>query len=291
MLSITLLLCGCASHKLTNQSDGESLSLTAIPAENAVEKEDLLAYLPARGLNPIILFNIAKYSYIGIRSTIDAIAKKYVGEYQYTLNNLRCYSEVSFKGVTDPSGLALDRFRITRTVKTKEGYEDLAMYAEFSIDRSRFDDLYSNGMLYLKLDSLNLYQLKTKINQRKWYLPWMYIAKPDTMISLDIVVEMMATWRDHVGTIHKDQPCGSFHLTLRNIPFVNRSAMEAMLESKRGTPLNGSAFLPPRSVMMCPTNINDVVPCYGTGDLTVKVTIKELSEQRLVRAINKMPKK
>lgn len=274
---LLLLLSACTATKFSNHSSGESLELTTLAYEEAltfdkVAKELNMEKDLTRGfMTTDLIIKGVDFAFEGIKTAIRKSAEKYHQEYFLSLYNNSFYSKNSKLGMMDPEHIKFRGFQIQRTISLEDGRE-LAFSASFSIDESKWADIYTQSKFYLKCDSLRIDYAKVKMNDKKWYLPWTLFIKKQENINMDIDIDMNANWIDANGGIHKAETFGKFHLPIRDYQVGTTSTTYS------GEELSGYCYLIPRSAAFCLDNRNQWNPCFGQGDFDILVKVTESSK-------------
>lgn len=289
LLGLGILASGCTSYQYSNKTQSESTHITPLLFE---EPLDLAQVVEINNPNPTrsrgmvttdMLVQGANLAVQGVKYLIDESKEKYHQEYIAGLNNQNFYAGNSDLGSLDPNDIQFKGFSISRSFKDKKSDRQIALTATFSLDSSKYHDLYFNSKFYLKLDSIDIQYSKVKVNDSKWYLPWTWFLKKEKDFNLDMEIKVYANWLDQYGTIHNHIPFGSFILPLRGIPLdPNSSAAQKYFEELKGTSLSGSSYIIPRSTTFCTNARGKSKPCYGRGDFDLEVKVVESSREDFV---------
>lgn len=281
------MLSGCASYPTSNKSKSEITTLNPLVYEQPItlmEVVDANSSENSRGLiTTDILIEGANLAIQGVKSVIDKSQEKFTQTYIGGLNNLKFYSANSKSGMLDPDKISFRGFEISRTFLSKEDNRELAVYARFVLDESKFQDIYFNSKFYFRLDSISVNYSKVKLNDKKWYLPWSWFIKKDYNINLDLDIKITANWIDENGTINHDKPFGQFILPLRKIPMNPDNPERTEYFNKlKGMQVSGSSYIIPRSRTFCTGSNGELEPCYGRGDFNILVSATESSKSDFV---------
>jgi hypothetical protein len=278
----------CSSYQYSNKSEREQTQLQLVNYKNPLHLEDIVEAnnpdISTRGLiSTDLLVQGANLAIDGVKMLIDESQKKYHAEYISGLSNVKFYDQNSEVGMLDPEGISFKGFSFHRSFKEKKGDQTGAVFASFSIDESKLEDIYFNSKFYLKLDSLDIDYAKVKVNDNKWYLPWTWFLRKEKTFHLDFEIDIAVNWIDELGTIHNNVPFGKFVLAIRDIPLDPASAERSQyFDQYKGMSLSGASYMIPRSTTYCTDARGRVKTCYGRGDFSVTVKVKESSKTDFV---------
>ncbi len=274
---IILLLTACTATKYSNHANGESLELTTLAyAEpltfDKVAKELNMEKQLTRGfVTTDLIIKGVDFAFEGIKTAIRKSAEKYHQEYFLSLYNNSFYAKNSNIGMMDPENIKFKGFQIKRMITLEDGRE-LAFTASFSMDKTKWADIYTQSKFYLKCDSLRIDYAKVKMNDRKWFLPWTLFIKKQEYINMDIDIDFNANWIDPNGLIHKSETFGKFHLPIRDYK-VGEGDINYNEQN-----LSGYCYLIPRSSAFCLDQRNQWKSCFGQGDFDILVKVTESSK-------------
>ncbi len=218
-----------------------------------------------------LLLKVVDFAFDGIKTAIKKSAEKYHQEYVVSLYNNTFYSQNSKVGLLDPKNIKFKGFNITRSVKLQDGRE-VALNAFFSMDSSKYIDIYTQSKFYLKCDSININFAKVKMNDKKWYTPWTWFMKEQNKINLDIEIDILTNWIDNNGAIHKQEQFGKFFFPVRGFVVGNQDS------ANTNQSLGGYCYLPPRSATFCMSKRGQWEKYFGQGDFDIIVKLTESSK-------------
>lgn len=281
---IALFLLGsCTASQFSNQKKQESVVLATHSFEEPLTYQKIAARFSedqeTRGLiTADLLLKGIDFAFEGIKTAIKKSAENYYQVYATSLHNNSFYAKNSNSGMLDPEGIKFKGFTITRSVLLNDGRE-IALNACFSLDSSKFIDLYTQSKFYLVCDSLQINYTKVKMNARKWYLPWTLFMKEQNQINLDLEIDILANWIDQQGQIHRQEQFGKFYFPVRNFNVAHKDSTYI------GSSLGGYCYLPPRSATYCLDKRGQWKPCYGVGDFDIIAKVTESSKNNKLNKI------
>jgi len=219
----------------------------------------------------------------GVKYLIDESQKKYHAEYAGGVSNIKFYATNSEVGMLDPEGIIFKGFQFNRTFQDKNSDREMAVFAKFSLDDSKLEDVYFNSKFYLKVDSLSIDYSKVKVNDSKWYLPWTWFLNKEKTFHLDFEIDVAVNWIDDLGVIHSNIPFGKFVLPVHDIPLTeDADKRNAYFNEYKNKSLSGSSYMIPRSVTYCTNPRGKVTPCFGRGDFSISTKVIESSKKDFV---------
>jgi len=287
-----LIASGCSSYQYSNKTKSENTHISPSLFEEPLDLATIVDinnpdHEKTRGMvTTDMLVQGANLAVQGVKYLIDESKKKYNQEYIAALHNQNFYSENSMLGSLDPNNIQFRGFKISRTFKDAKSDRLVALSASFSLDSSKYQDIYFNSKFYLKLDSLSIQYSKVKVNDGRWYMPWTWFLDKEKNFNLDMEISVFANWIDEYGTIHSQVPFGSFILPLRAIPLDPESAdYDSYFENLKGTSVSGSSYIIPRSVTYCTNARGKSKACYGRGDFNLEVRVVESSKEDFVTKV------
>jgi hypothetical protein len=277
-----LFLLGCVPSKLSNKTSKEQLQITTqsfdkpltyLQATAALNTDTTRSLMSAE-----LLFKGIDFAFDGIKTAIKKSAEKYYQQYVVSLYNNTFYAQNSRNGMLDPENIKFNGFSILRSIELKDGRE-VALQAYFTMDETKYIDIYTQSKFYLKCDSLVVNYAKVKLNDKKWYLPWTLFIKKQETINLDLEIDILANWMDENGGIHKQEPFGKFYLPVRN--YTVGEADTAAFD----VPVSGYSYLPPRSATYCLSSRGQWEKCFGQGDFDIVAKLTESSKNNKLNKI------
>ena len=169
---------GCMPTKLSNKSSGEQLQLATQSFDKPLTYVDVSRTFSGDTTRSLIsaelLFKGIDFAFDGIKTAIKKSAEKYYQQYVVSLYNNSFYAQNSRNGMLDPEQIKFKGFTFTRSVNLANGRE-VAIQGYFSLDETKYIDLYTQSKFYLKCDSLFVNYAKVKMNDKKWYFPWTFL--------------------------------------------------------------------------------------------------------------------
>ncbi|MCB9245260.1 MAG: hypothetical protein H6606_02420 [Flavobacteriales bacterium] len=288
LLVLVAGLSSCMSYHYSNRHEGEQTGMTILNFEEPIELEDIVARnnpdAVSRGFaSTDLLIQGTSLAIEGVKHLIDESQKKYHAEYKGGLSNVKFYDNNSQVGMLDPEGISFKGFTFQRTVKDEQTDREVAVFAKFSIDESKLEDVYFNSKFYLKIDSLWIDYAKVKVNDSRWFMPWTWFYKKEKVFHLDFNIDIHTNWIDELGGIHSNVPFGHFVLPVHNIPLnPDPMAKKAYFDSFRGRSISGSSYVIPRSVTFCSDPRGRISKCYGRGDFSITAQVTESSKTDFV---------
>jgi len=199
------------------------------------------------------------------------------------LSNIKFYDANSDVGMLDPKGIIFQGFEFNRTFQDKNTDREIAVYAKFSLDESKFEDIYFNSKFYFKVDSLSVNYSKVKVNDSRWYIPWTWFLQKEKSFHLDFDIDLAVNWIDELGTVHTNVPFGKFILPVHDIPLTDDAeTRDKYFADFKGRPLSGSSYMIPRSVTYCTNPRGQVRTCFGRGDFSISTKVIESSKKDFV---------
>ncbi len=282
VIILLTLLASCAPTKLSNKTSGEQLLIETKSFENPLTYMEVASKFEGNETRSIIsaelLLKGIDFAFDGIKSAIKKGAERYYQEYAVSLFNNTFYSQNSSLGTLDPENIKFKGFKITRSVQLEDG-RDVAFTASFSMDESKFIDIYTQSKFYLKCDSISINYSKVKMNAKKWYTPWTWFIKKQDKINLDLEMDILANWIDESGVIHKQESFGKFFFPVRNFTVGNSDTTYA------NTAVGGYCYLPPRSAAYCMSSRGQWDKCFGQGDFDIIAKITESSKNNKLNKV------
>ncbi|NNJ55588.1 MAG: hypothetical protein HKP14_05630 [Bacteroidia bacterium] len=279
---LLVFLASCAPTKLSNKSAGEQLVIETQSFDKPLTYMEVAKNFEGNETRSIIsaelLLKGIDFAFDGIKSAIKKGAERYYQEYAVSLYNNTFYSQNSTLGTLDPENIKFKGFVITRSVELEDG-RDVALTASFSMDESKYIDIYTQSKFYLKCDSININYSKVKMNAKKWFTPWTWFMKVQEKINLDLEMDILANWIDESGSIHKQESFGKFFFPIRDFTVGNKDTTYTNI------PIGGYCYLPPRSAAFCMSSRGQWEKCYGQGDFDIIAKITESSKNNKLNKV------
>ena len=281
-LFLLILVTACVPTKYSNKHKGENLKIETKSFNQPLTYASVANNLSDDKTRSIIssdlLLKGIDFAFDGIKSAIKKGAEKYYQEYAVSLFNNSFYSQNSKLGMLDPENIRFNGFQLTRSVLLKDG-RNAALTASFSLDSSKYIDIYTQSKFYLRCDSIQIHYTKVKLNAKKWYTPWTWFMKEQNTINLDLEIDILANWINESGVIHKQESFGKFFMPIREFPVGDRDT------TYHGYSLGGYSYLPPRSATYCMSSRGQWEKCFGLGDFDILAKITESSKNNKLNKV------
>lgn len=202
-----------------------------------------------------------------ISKGIEKQQKKYNVEWKVGARKDYFYEKPSHLGYMDMSTMRFKGFKVVRALPSQinENMIDTAFYISCSIDPNKVENLIKNSTFGLLIDTLRIDLTKTKA-----LLP----KKDDKDFTIDINARITASWATQAGVYFQDEELGSFTKTFK----IPNEDFEKGVFLVEGGEMIGQSFIIPRSYCGQQKGGRD---CWGQGEYTVEVTIKEHSEDKV----------
>lgn len=202
---------------------------------------------------------------------IEKQQKKYNVEWKAGAQKDYFYEKPSYIGFMDMSSMQFKGFKVVRVLpnSVNENKIDTAFYMSCIIDPNKVENLVKNSTFGLLLDTLRIDLTKTKALVPK---------KEDKNFAIDITARFSASWATQSGVYFKNEVLGSFTKTF----IVPAEYFEKGIYEVVGGELVGQSFIIPRSY--CGQQFGEK-ECWGQGEYTVDITIKEHSEDKIRDAL------
>lgn len=274
-----LFLTSCLSTENSNKSSGEFIELKTKYFEKPLNYADFMPEnnSESRGLITLdLLLSGVDFAFDGLKKIITKNNSKYSQTFHQIKSNNKFYGNTSTISPLDPSNLHFKSFSLNRYIKNKNANLK-AFSATFSIDTSKWKDIYTQSKFYLTCDSLELHYSKCKLNKKNWFFPWTLFQKNQQAMRLDVEIEILSNFIDFNGVISRNVPIGKFH--------VSFDEFEPNKSIKRNIPLDGFAYLPPRSAAHSINARGRLQKAYGLGDVTIIAKVTESSKNYKINNI------
>jgi hypothetical protein len=286
---IFFILCyflnGCVSSKYGSKRKDENLSIDTIQFKNKKEiinfkdlKDQKAPALALRGARGIISISPVTNSLVSLASNalkkvISNEQKKYTASYQFGINDLFFYDQLSTESAFDPTGLNFNGFSITRTFKNKNKI-DTALTASFIIDTSNVYDIINNSTFRLRLQKLDLNFAKAKVAKMQ-----------KNKINIDIEISFVTSYINQTGTFYENVTLGKFYLLLRNAPLDSLDKnYKTYYDKLNGKLLNGKSFIVPRSTGYHKDG-GEFLRSFSQGNYSIIVKVKECSKDVFINKL------
>lgn len=227
----------------------------------------IISVAPATG-------NILSLATDAIKKVIAGEQKKYTASYQFGLNDLVFYDQLSNEGPFDPAGMQFRGFTIVRTFINNNGNVDTAFLATFSIDTSNVYEILNNSLFRLRVERFDLKYAKAKI-----------ASTHARKLNMDVEISFQTSYVTPAGDLNGNVSLGKFYLLLRDAPLDSLApGYRAYYDKLKGTLLTGKSFIVPRSFGY---HIEDgePKPGYSQGAYSITVNVKESSKDVFVTKV------
>lgn len=242
----------------------EALTMTERSLANRGERRGLLA--PLAG-------NMVSLASSAVKQMIANDQKKFLASYQFGLNGLYFYDQLSSENPFDPVGMQFGGFRIVRTFQTKTGTNDTALVADFMIDTVNISEIINNSVFRLRLKSFDLRYAKAKV-------PAMNKEK---ILNMDLQISFMTSYVGADGKLYDSVTLGKFYLNLRQAPLDTASSKyKPYYDSLKDSLLTGKSFIVPRSFGYHREPDGQMKPGYSQGAYSIQVKVMETSKNNFV---------
>lgn len=242
----------------------EALTMTERSLANRGERRGLLA--PLAG-------NMVSLATSAVKQMIANDQKKFLASYQFGLNGLYFYDQLSSENPFDPVGMQFNGFRIIRTFQTKTGSTDTALVADFMIDTSNISEIINNSVFKLRLKSFDLRYAKAKV-------PAMNKEK---ILNMDLQISFMTSYVGSDGKLYDSVTLGKFFFALRQAPLDSTAAnYKSYYAALKDTLLTGKSFIVPRSFGYHREPGGEIRPSYSQGAYSIQVKVVETSKNNFV---------
>jgi hypothetical protein len=283
-----ITISSCTVSKYSNKNKGENVVMNIKEDESflatAEINQPLSRGVKSRGL--ITVSMLAKVASVGaeaVKKVIDNEKKKYTAEYSEGLSGLYFYSHLSENNAWDPDGIQLKEFTMLRTFKNKNGKIDTALKIVFTLDTSRFYEIYNNAIFRLKVKEIQINYAKAKVPTKHWYFPWTYHQQDrNDILDMDIEIDFSSSYNTEDGNLNHAINLGKFYLLIRDAPLdkINPN-YKSYYDSLAGASLDGYSFIVPRSFGHYYDG-KEYKPCYSQGNYNISIKVKESGQDKFV---------
>jgi hypothetical protein len=242
----------------------EALTMTERSLANRGERRGLLA--PLAG-------NMVSLASSAVKQMIANDQKKYLASYQFGLNGLYFYDQLSSENPFDPVGMQFGGFKIIRTFQTKSGTNDTALIADFMIDTINISEIINNSVFRLRLKSFDLRYAKAKVP----------VMNKEKILNMDFQISFMTSYVGADGKLYDSVTLGRFYLNLRQAPLDTASSKyKPYYDSLKDSLLTGKSFIVPRSFGYHREPDGQMKPGYSQGAYSIQVKVVETSKNNFV---------
>lgn len=253
-------------HETNVLADEISIMQESMTTIDQMETKGILSGLVGASANFICSSLVSLAS-----SGIEKQQKKYNVEWKVGAQKDYFYEKPSYLGFMDMSSMQFKGFKVVRALPNpiNENKIDTAFYMSCIIDPNKVENLVKNSTFGLLLDTLRIDLTKTKA-----LLP----KKDEKNFVIDITARISASWATQSGVYFQNEELGSFTKTF----IVPAEYFEKGIYEVVGGELVGQSFIIPRSYCGQQSGKKE---CWGQGEYTVDITIKEHSEDKIRDAL------
>lgn len=277
---------GCTASKVGSATKEEGLAMKISEHPNLIDVEkvppqealtmaerSLANRGERRGLLAPLAGNMVSLASSAVKQMIANDQKKFLASYNFGLNGLYFYDQLSSENPFDPVGMQFHGFRIIRTFQTKTGSTDTALIADFMIDTSNISEIINNSVFRLRLKSFDLRYAKAKV-------PAMNKEK---ILNMDLQISFMTSYVSHDGKLYDSVTLGKFFFALRKAPLdTAASNYKTYYNALKDTLLTGKSFIVPRSFGYHREPDGEMKPGYSQGAYSIEVKVVETSKNNFV---------
>lgn len=282
---IPVFFLACSSTHVGSAVNKESLSMKIKEQPDVINPDKLPSQQPltmgeralaakgqSRGLLSPIAGSLVSMATDAVKTIIANKQKKYIADYQFGLNDLYFYDQLSNESAFDPAGMQFSGFKIIRTFINANGVTDTALTADFMVDTSRISEMINNSIFRLKVKNFELKHAKAKIENGK-----------DKNLNLDFEITFMTSYVNEQGRLFDSVILGKFYLLLRSAPLDDQQAnYRAYYDNLKDSLLLGKSFIVPRSFGYHRELSGELKPGYSQGSYSIQVKVKESSKNHFV---------
>ncbi len=218
-----------------------------------------------RGLLTIGIDIAAQAGTRALTKGFTKLKDRYSSEWTAPVCRDHFYSAPSMSGPLDPSGMQFSGVSLSRDMVDADGSASQALFLSCSLPKDQLTDFITNHRFTLQLDSLSLDL--SRIHAK---------YKADKRVSLEINIVFKATWMDENLTIHSNQELGAFRIALSGLKYDKSAPLYSVGGESAKDLISGYSFFVPRSYSAY-KNGDKYVPCWGTGEFDIEVTVKEVT--------------
>ena len=277
------LLIGCTASNRSMATQDERLAMEMKKPADAInltllkdqDAPSLAMRGSARGL-PVagLAGSLISIASDAVKKIIADDQKKYTAAYQFGLNDLYFYDQLSGEGPFDPVGMQFSGFTMVRTFKNVNGQMDTAFIADFELDTSNVYEIINNSIFRLKLKSFQLKYAKAKLS-----------GENSNKLNMDMEISFVTSYAGEQGMLYDNVTVGKFFLLLRDAPLDPAArGYSEYYKNLAGKKLVGRSFLVPRSLGYRKEN-GGPVKSFSQGLYSINVKVKECSKQSFVSKI------
>lgn len=241
----------------------------------SMEERSMGSSIASRGLFSSAAGGLVSMATDAVKKMIANEKEKYNADYEFGLNDLYFYDQLSNDNPFDPVGLQFGGFKLTRTFKNNYGRIDTALIVNFALDTINSAEMINNSTFRLRLKDLTLNYAKAKIDDNS-----------DQKLNMDFEITFLTSYVNNAGVLFDGVVLGKFYYLLRNAP-LNKSAKgyKAYYDNLKGELLTGKSFIVPRSFGYHKDSEGNIKPGYSQGAYSIQVKVKESSKDHFVSKI------
>lgn len=227
------------------------------------ESSSILQNSMHRGLVSTAIDFAANLASRAIFSAFDNISSKRKVEWKTPAVKDYFYDSPSALGALDPTGMRFSGILMSRDMIAADTSSVFHLECSVPSDNQSVINYITNSRFEMQLDSLAIDLSKVKAE---------YTFKK--RISIEIDIEIKATWIDDAMSVHKDQELGLFRISLPNMKYDKDNPIVTFGGDKAKKLLNGFCFFIPRSHGAF-VNAGKYQECWSAGEFEVQMTVKE----------------
>jgi hypothetical protein len=279
---VFLFICaisGCKSSELGSADNDEKLTMHIrenkdLVTVNKLKVQDAPSFATRgtnRGLENLAggLISLATEAVITV---IENNKEKYEANYQFGLNDLYFYDQISNESPFDPTGLQFSGFKLIRTFKNNDEKEDTALAMSFELDTSNVSSIINNSFFRLKLKSFQLNYAKAKVGK-----------SDPKVLNMDIEITFLTSYVNTHGIIFDSVVLGKFYLLIRGAPLDSAAKnYNKYYKDMAGKLLLGKSFIVPRSFGYHKEADGEIKSGYSQGLYSIAVKVRESSKPNFV---------
>lgn len=286
LIVAVIALQGCIASKVGSATKEEGLAMKINEQPNLIDVErvppqealtmaerSLANRGERRGLLAPLAGNMVSLATSAVKQMIANDQKKYLASYQFGLNGLYFYDQLSNENPFDPVGMQFNGFKIIRTFQSKAGNMDTALVADFMIDTSNISEIINNSVFRLRLKSFDLRYAKAKVPA----------ANKEKILNMDLQISFMTSYVSPDGKLYDSVTLGKFFFELRKAPLDTAAAnYQTYYDSLKDSLLTGKSFIVPRSFGYHREPDGQMKPGYSQGAYSIQVKVIETSKNNFV---------
>jgi hypothetical protein len=287
-ISVSALFYSCIASEVGSATKNEKLHMKIKEQRDIINAEKLQAQqvlsLDERALvqngkyrGPLapVATSLLSLATDAVKKFIANDQKKYVANYQFGLNDLYFYDQLSNEGAFDPVGMQFNGFKLTRTFVNKEGITDTALIADFALDTVNSAEIINNSMFRIRLKNFELKYAKAKV-----------ASNDEKKLNMDFEITFVTSYVNSEGVIFDGIVLGKFFLLLRNAPLERKDpGYEAYYNKLKDSLLTGKSFIVPRSFGYHRETDGELRQGYSQGAYSIQVKVSESSKNNFINKL------